>query len=99
VLASVVEVFPHVATLVGPGPATFLVASNDAIPDDLSQALARFRMRPHGMLSGAQGASLERFFENAKLTHVRRGEARPPAPERTLNRDLHPRDEYFLNDG
>jgi hypothetical protein len=30
---------------------------------------------------------------------VRRGEPPPATPEIELNRDLHPRDEYFLNDG
>jgi spermidine synthase len=99
VLASVLEVFPHVATVVGPGPATFLVASNEPIPDDIAGVRARFHARPHGMLSPAQRASLGRFFETAQLTHVRRGEARPATPEARLNRDLRPRDEYFLNDG
>ncbi len=99
VLASVAEVFPHVATVVGPGPATFLVASNELLPADLADALARFRALPNGTLSPEQRASLERFFEHAALTHVRRGEPRAPTPETELNRDLHPRDEYFLNDG
>ncbi len=99
VLASVAEVFPHVATTVGPGPATFLVASNEPLPANLADARARFRARPHGALSHEQRASLGRFFEHAALTHVRRGEPRPPTPEAELNRDLHPRDEYCLNDG
>lgn len=99
VLASVLEVFPHVATVVGPGPATFLVASNEPIPDDVAGVRARFQARPHGMLSAEQRASLVQFFETAQLTHVRRGEARPATPEAELNRDLRPRDEYFLNDG
>jgi spermidine synthase len=99
VLASVLEVFPHVATVVGPGPATFLVASNEPIPDDVAGARARFRAAPHGMLSAEQRASLAQFFETAQLTHVRRGEARPATLEAELNRDLRPRDEYFLNDG
>jgi hypothetical protein len=99
VLASVVEVFPHVATTMGPGSALFLIASNDPLPDDRAAALARFRARPHGALSPDQRTSLERFFEHAKLTHVRRGEPRTATPETELNRDLHPRDEYFLNDG
>ena len=43
VLASVMEVFPHVATAVGPGPATFLVASNEPLPADLTDARARFQ--------------------------------------------------------
>jgi spermidine synthase len=100
VLASVTEVFPHVATAVGPGPARFLIASNDPIVGDRTAALARYRARPHGMLSPEQRASLESFFEHPSFQHVRRGEPRSaPAPESTLNRDLHPRDEYFLNDG
>jgi spermidine synthase len=99
VLASVLEVFPHVATVVGPGPATFLVASNEPIPDDVAGVRARFHARPHGMLSAEQRGSLGQFFETAQLTHVRRGEARPATQEAELNRDLRPRDEYFLNDG
>ena len=99
VLASVAEVFPYVATTVGPGPATFLVASNEPLPTDLTDARERFRSRPHGGLSPEQQASLGRFLEHAELTRVRSGEPRAAAPEAELNRDLHPRDEYFLNDG
>ncbi len=100
VLTSVAEVFPHVATAVGPGPARFLVASNEPLPLDVAAALERFRAQPHGMLSSAQRTSLERFFEHPQLEQVRRGEPRSaPTPESALNRDLHPRDEYFLNDG
>jgi len=98
VLASVAEVFPHVATAVGPGPATFLVASNDPLPPDLASAAARFPASSHGTLAPEQRASLVQFFEQAELTHVRRGEPHAAAPEAQLNRDLHPRDEYFLND-
>jgi spermidine synthase len=99
VLTSVTQVFPYVATTVGPGPATFLIASNEPLPADLAEALRRFRARPHGRLSPEQRASLARFLEHAEVTHVRRGEPLSPAPETELNRDLHPRDEYFLNDG
>lgn len=101
VLASVAEVFPHVATAIGPGSVTFLLASNDPIPADLSKVLARFRALPQSdALSAEQRASLEYFFEHAELTPVRSNEPRTaPTPEATLNRDLHPRDEYFLNDG
>jgi spermidine synthase len=99
VLASVAEVFPYVATTVGPGPATFLIASNDPLPTGLGDALARFRSRPHAGLSPEQHASIGRFLEHAQLTRVRSGEPRAATPEAELNRDLHPRDEYFLNDG
>jgi hypothetical protein len=46
-----------------------------------------------------QRATLDWYFARGVLTHVRRGEPRSgPTPESQLNRDLHPRDEYFLND-
>jgi spermidine synthase/MFS family permease len=97
---SVAQVFPHVATAVGPRAALFLIASNDPLPVDRGRTLERFRARPEGALLPEQRSSLERFLEHAKLTHVRRGEPRAqPTPESELNRDLHPRDEYFLNDG
>ena len=99
VLTSVMQVFPYVATTVGPGPATFLVASNEPLPDDLEDAVQRYRARPHGQLSPEQRASLGRFLVHAQLTPVRRGGPRAAVPETQLNRDLHPRDEYFLNDG
>jgi predicted membrane-bound spermidine synthase len=99
VLASVTHVFPYVATAVGPGEARFLIASNDPLPGDRAAALERFRARPHGALAPGQRRSLESFFEHLELTHVRSGEPAPARPERELNRDLHPRDEYFLNDG
>jgi spermidine synthase len=99
VLASVAEVFPHVTTAIGPGGADFLIASNEPIPTDRAGALARFRARPHGTLSPEQRASLDWYFAHGMLTDVRRGEPRTQAtPESQLNRDLHPRDEYFLND-
>jgi hypothetical protein len=99
VLASVVQVFPYVATTVGPGSATFLVASNEPLPDGLADAARRFRALPHGRLSPEQRASLDRFFEHAQLTPARSGEPPRAAAKAELNRDLHPRDEYFLNDG
>jgi spermidine synthase len=99
VIASVSQVFPYVATAVGPGKTSFVIASNDPLPTDRMAALERFRARPHGALSAAQRTSLEWFFEHGKLTHVRHGEPAAPVPESALNRDLHPRDEYFLNDG
>jgi spermidine synthase len=99
VLTSVMQVFPYVATTVGPGPATFLVASNEPLPDDLADAAQRFHNLPHGRLSPEQRASLARFLEHARLTKVRSGEPPAATAETELNRDLHPRDEYFLNDG
>lgn len=98
VLASVAQVFPYVVAGVGPGAARFIVASNEPIALDRAKSLARFRAQPHGELPQTQRASLEWYFEHAELRHVRNGEPAPPVPEDELNRDLHPRDEYFLND-
>jgi spermidine synthase len=98
VLTSVAQVFPYVATAVGPGSAKFLIASNDPLPTDRDAALARYRERPPGRLTHEQRASLDWYFEHAELTHVRRGEPRDQVPEDAVNHDLHPRDEYFLND-
>ena len=101
VLASVAEVFPHVSTVEMPDATTFLLASNDPIGVDEAAALARYRaLAGNASLSAKQQASLERFFADVALQPVRSGEPRSPAtPETQLNRDLHPRDEYFLNDG
>jgi predicted membrane-bound spermidine synthase len=98
VLTSVAQVFPYVLSGVGPGQARFLVASNGPIMMDRPEALARFRERPHGELAHEQRTSLEWYFEHAALTQVRNGEPAAAVAERDLNRDLHPRDEYFLND-
>jgi predicted membrane-bound spermidine synthase len=101
VLASVAEVFPHVSTVDVPSATTFLLASNDPIGADHATALARFRaLAGRGTLTAKQQASLERFFAEVELEPVRRGEPRRArTPETQLNRDLYPRDEYFLNDG
>jgi predicted membrane-bound spermidine synthase len=99
VLASVAAVFPYVATTVTPGSAMFLVASNEPLPRNGGEMLARFRALPADALSAGQRASLERFLAQAVLTTVRSGEpAAASTPESELNRDLFPRDEYFLND-
>jgi spermidine synthase len=98
VLTSVAQVFPYVATALGPGSAKFLIASNDPLPTDRAATLARYRERPQGRLTNEQRASLEWYFAHAELTHVRRGEPPDQVPEHAVNHDLHPRDEYFLND-
>jgi hypothetical protein len=50
-------------------------------------------------LSAEQRASLDHFFTDATFEIQRNGESRSePTPEERLNRDLRPRDEYFVND-
>jgi spermidine synthase len=98
VLNSVAEVFPYVATVAVPGDSTFLLASHAPIAFDRQAATMKFRaLAKHSSLSHKQQVSLERFLAGVALRPIRDGEARPPTPEAELNRDLHPRDEYFLN--
>lgn len=91
------QVFPHVATfVVAPfNCSQFLVASRRPIPFDREGVLERFRaIDPQRAFSPALASSLERFFAGVEPVPV-------PAPaevaEEELNRDLFPRDEYFLN--
>jgi spermidine synthase len=97
VLNSATEVFPHVLRFTVPSynGSQFMVASETPIAFDRAAVLARFRaMEPERVFSPAQAASLLEF-----LTMVEPGEvsvARQIGPA-GINRDLAPRDEYFLN--
>ena len=68
VLASVAEVFPHVATAVGPGPAEFLIASNDPIPAD-TRPHARTLSRPAARCAVARAGSVARALLRARRAH------------------------------
>jgi len=97
VLNSATEVFPHVLRFTVPSydGSQFMVASQRPITFDRAAVLDRFRaMEPEKMFSPAQAASLLQFLstvEPGEVSVVRKiGDA-------GLNRDLAPRDEYFLN--
>jgi spermidine synthase len=97
VLNSATEVFPHVLRFTVPSydGSQFMVASQRPITFDRDAVLARFRaLEPSKMFSPAQAASLLDFLstvEPGEVSVVRR------IGEEGLNRDLAPRDEYFLN--
>jgi spermidine synthase len=80
--------------------AQFMLASKDPIVLDREATAARFRaLAQNSSLSAQQRASIEQFLvDDLELQPVRSGEPRSaPTPELQLNRDLFPRDEYFLN--
>ncbi|MGI8983677.1 MAG: hypothetical protein ACR2HM_03955, partial [Acidimicrobiales bacterium] len=97
VLNSATEVFPHVLRFTVPSydGSQFMVASREPITFDRAAVLERFTaMEPLMMFSPAQAASLLHFLstvEPGEVSVARR------IGEEGLNRDLAPRDEYFLN--
>ncbi|MGI8808458.1 MAG: fused MFS/spermidine synthase [Acidimicrobiales bacterium] len=97
VLNSATEVFPHVLRFIVPSyeGSQFMVASPRPIVFDRAAVLERFRaMEPALAFSPAQAASILDFLstvEPGEVSVVRR------IGEDGLNRDLAPRDEYFLN--
>jgi predicted membrane-bound spermidine synthase len=98
VLNSATEVFPHVMRFIVPSyeGSQFMVASQRPIVFDRAAVLGRWRaLEPTLAFSAAQAASITEFLstvEPGEVSVVRR------LDEDDLNRDLAPRDEYFLND-
>jgi len=97
---SVRRVFPHVA--VGHVPeyysSRFLVASKSPIRTDgaiLRQRLSRVDL--DAAFHPDQALKLVKFFEGNPLEPLPFDGALPSLPDVRFNRDLHPRDEYFLN--
>jgi spermidine synthase len=97
VLATAARAFPHVATVDVPSYAsTFLVASPSPLrldPDALSTAFDEVA----GDFSDEQADRLRHVLATLELTCVRAGGPPPAASADLLNTDLHPLDEFFLN--
>lgn len=97
VLNSATEVFPHVLRFIVPSynGSQFMVASTQPIVFDREAVIQRFRdLQPALAFSPAQAASILNFLmtvDPGEVSVVRR------IAEDGLNRDLAPRDEYFLN--
>ena len=98
-LNSVTEVFPHVMgfAVASYNGSQFFVASRSPLTFDRDAVMARFRNLASGAFTPDQTRSIEEFLSTIEPAQVLNG--RPPAPvaEGGLNRDLMPRDEYFLN--
>lgn len=100
---SITEVFPYVMELrvwsyFG---SKYLLASDRPITFDRDDAVAKVRAAASAPdtpeSERAQLSRLEDFFREAEVSCVANGSPRTPVDESALNRDLHPRDEYFLN--
>ncbi|HEX7096231.1 MAG TPA: hypothetical protein VF183_10135, partial [Acidimicrobiales bacterium] len=99
VVNTVAEVFPHVVAITVPsyGNSTFFLASREPIdltPDVLAD---RFAKVPEDAFSPAQRASVEEILVHAPRRCITNGRVATGLPASAVNRDLRPRDEYFIN--
>jgi spermidine synthase len=100
VLNSVRKVFPYVATTVIPEyfQSRFLIAGKQPLFLNKPTLLERFSNVDPAAFSRSQREQLKGFFETTKFRRERYRGSVDELPELLFNRDLHPRDEYFLND-
>jgi spermidine synthase len=98
VVNTITEVFPYVVRFVVPSYSNspFVVASNDPIPFAREALLAHLEAE-RDAFSPEQYASMRQFLETAVPQCLRSGGAAGSLPDDAVNRDLFPRDEYFLN--
>lgn len=99
-LNSLTEVFPYVVTAAVPSyNSQMMLASKQPITLDPSELAARFEaIEPDERFLPAQAASLREFVAGLTLGCVVAPDAPlGPVPDAALNRDLRPRDEYFVN--
>ncbi|MDQ4068111.1 MAG: fused MFS/spermidine synthase [Actinomycetota bacterium] len=98
-LNSVTEAFPYVVRFAVPSyyDSQFVIASRRPIPFDRQAVLDRLRGLPAGSFSSEQTRALTEFVAQVEPETIRGGAPAPPLDERHLNRDLRPRDEFFLN--
>ena len=76
----------------------FFIASQQPIVFDRQEILERLQaLNPTGAFSAAQVQSFTQFLLTVEPAGARSGEPAAPTTEHRLNRDLAPRDEYFLN--
>jgi spermidine synthase len=96
---TITEVFPHAVRVTVPqyGNSTFIVASRSPIAIDRGVLVERFRAG-RDAFSPTQAASLEAYLAAAVVECLADGDPLPPVPPEAINRDLRPRDEYFVND-
>lgn len=97
-LNSVMEVFPYVQRFDVPsyGSAFFLAAS-EPVTFDRDEVLARFDALPADAFAPEQRARLREWFATVVPVCHAADQPLTPLPEGSTNRDLEPRDEYFLN--
>ena len=99
-LNSASEVFPHLMrfSVADYGGSQFFVAGERPIAFDRDAVLGRWRaLHPASAFSPAQVESITQFLATVEPVTVTSAGTRTPLGEHDLNRDLAPRDEYFLN--
>ena len=102
VLAAASSTYPYVATLKVPSynDSEFYLASRSPLELDRETLLERFDAMPDAALSPGQRADLRAFIATMEPECVNNGKRAPRPPTSDLeNRDLRPRDEYFLTNG
>ena len=100
VVNTIMEVFPYVSRFIVPSyrDSPFVIASNEPITFDRAALLEHLEAE-RDAFSPEQFASMRQFLETVQPQCLRAAEEIPPVPDDALNRDLFPRDEYFLNNG
>ena len=98
VVNTITEVFPYVVRFTVPTyrDSPFVVAGNEPIPFDRAALLGHLEAEQDAF-SPPQYASMRQFLETATPQCLRNGQPLTPVPPEAVNRDLFPRDEYFLN--
>lgn len=94
VAATAARAFPHVVEVQVPGDrGSFFIGSKRPITLDRERARAALEAL-RDQFTPEQHASLLRFFAEIQLRPIA-----PTLTEQQVNRDLMPRDEYWLNEG
>lgn len=101
VLNSASTVFPHVVVLTvgGYNGSQLLLASRSPIELDPAVLTERFDALPTTAFDDAMRAGIREYLGSLEPECVTDGVVAPPARPDAQNRDLRPRDEYFLNQG
>jgi spermidine synthase len=99
VVNTAAQVFPHVEAfeVAAYGGSRFMVASAEPINFDRDRLLDRFDRIDPAAYGEAQRTSLRGYLRDLRSTCVQNGERLRDVPRKLHNRDLAPRDEYFLN--
>ncbi len=95
---TITESFDHVLAfrVGGYGDSPFVLASDEPVVFDRAVVLAHLEAT-RDRYSPEQYESLRAFLDTAVPECLRDGSPAPTVPDDALNRDLEPRDEYFLN--
>lgn len=98
VVNTITEVFPHVVRFTVPQyqNSTFVVASDSPIDVDPASLIDRFD-RVRDAFGAQQAASLGAYLSDVQVQCLADGGPIPPAPPGSVNSDLAPLDEYFVN--